>query len=980
MFTDKIKIGLAVLSLSAILALTGCSSSSDSSSGDSSSTTTEESAVTPDFTTSDEVDYSGSATISGTVDTSSVAEARSAGVQPVLLSRASASEKVKLYVVDEGGAQLDTGKECTISGSDYSCPNVKDDQDYIVRYVKDLGGGKVLEMKSTASIAANATAPIAPIKIDPVSTYIAETIIAAVEEAITGVTESVSATIVADIIKSVKAAVVTAVQTLVSSGAIEIPSPVVELEEGVDFDTFAGDSTAKNGNMEEATGTVLTNGTVDTYLQAAKAEAKASALDNMSKRDIIKAIFSQMSGGDGGGPAQWMVNFMGDIYDSFPETTVGELQTAIMADMSTETGDLQKFLSETEASTLADTILSTVKTNISNGTALSEAKTAILRYHELKAKVAAGTELTLSETEEIKNFPTIVGKLFPKTFTESLTTDTQFENLGQAIVYTVFLVDIYAGEATRTALENSLTAGSYFDDQIRNVYVVNFEGEKLFTEILGMTEDTLKKYAGISFDGWVEMRTDKYWDSTNDEEKEVFQIYLGITNSAWMLEEPNPSDVTAKLTYPNTAGTTTTVDMDVSAEDGHGEYLLVKLSPWTCTDDSGMDCSIDTTKIIDDHVSGEYKVAVTYKGETTTKTFSKVFVLKNGNQYKPKLTSPKPYPQWPSELELVDDWANMSTEQQTIWNNYQTEEQAFWDAGGISTFDPAQDGGSDSNALEGAVFKWKEANITAIKSSLPEGVIPAYQVGIQLYDADANEDGTVSDQERQECDMNRDDCQTEIYNTWWNNRAIRGTELVLPVDLPANTGGSEYNIYVQLVFIDKETGRQVAQGGDSYANFKVGQSDAITGDENVTISGTVSGTITVGTTKVALIAEKNYYDSGSEEWVWDVDTNVTVDVASDGTYTIDMNVSDIKTIMDEGRHINLVVFNDTDDDDQWDPWNPSTNSGEDSWWPENAWFWFETWGEFRVSYEVNGNYDSKKVVKGQNIDITGFNIKQVDYQ
>jgi len=375
---------------------------------------------------------------------------------------------------------------------------------------------------------------------------------------------------------------------------------------------------------------------------------------------------------------------------------------------------------------------------------------------------------------------------------------------------------------------------------------------------------------------------------------------------------------------------------------------------------------------VDDHVAGDYTVAVTFGGVTVSKTFENVFVIRNANNLRPKLTSPREVPQWYDGVNQTE---------------YEAAMLAFNNAGGTSVFAPNTDtDGVDGNdTLVGAIFKWKAPDINRTMLGIPDNVRVAYQISISRFEA-------ADQAAAQHCwEGHHEECNTEIYNSWWEDRAIMGTSFTLPIPLEENTVNEtaidEYNVGVNLVFIDKATGREVAQGGYTNASFKVGQPPyPLNGSEDINMSGTVSGTLPTWLTDdtnvdqnltVAMIAEKcvegdNYNWTCTSTVIASAPVNAA-SLAAGYAYELNTTVGTIKANLADGKNINLIVFNDGDSDGQWDQWNEGSDYGEPSWWLMDKGFWFETWGDFRINVQ-NGEFVSIPVNSAAGATVTGMNI------
>ncbi len=749
------------ISFSLVLALgfAGCSSGGGGSSSSSDSDTTSET------DTDNPIAYVGTASLEGSIDLGSQVAARdTSGTTTTSVRATTGDDVVKLYVVDNNGKQQDTNRTCETVKNDllvttgYSCKELADNQNYIVRYLKYLGDNRVLEMKSSAFIPADSI--LTKSKVDPVSTMVAESIINAVEEAITGVLGNSET--VAKIIASVRKVITETIQTMVEKGIISVPSLVIETD-GKTFEDFAGVSGTKNENLSQSVGTVLTDSNVSTYLGAAKSEVVGSSVSYMTKKEIIKAIFDQLEEGDGGAP-EWIINYLGDQYDTIGtlNLTVGDMELSVANNLEVSVDDLSWMgLTLSDPTAVLTDLNTTIYNGIVNGSALQEAMQAISEYHTIKA--IDPDDRNASAIELLNNFPPIVGELFSKDFATTLMASTKFQNTGQAVVYLLYLIDIYSVEKAQGILRNWLDSEgeSYYDEQLRNGYFVDFNPMPVLAKV-GVTDDVLRQYKGVTFDGEIQVETTTYWNDITNSEEEVGSIRIGINNSVWMgeLETPTTDNVEANLTYPTQSGSTNTVTMKVGIDSGG--YAQLKYSPWVDSCDWNTQDCFDENYLLTDHASGDYTISVKYDGDVVTKTFQNVFVLRDALQYAPKLTTPRPYPVWPSELNYVD--VSSLTVGDSLYDslqNFLLEEQAYWDDGGATIFDPAQDGGTNSTELENAVFKWKEANITAIKDDLPDNVIPGYQVSINRFYA-ANQ--TAADA----CYSGSwEDCNTDIFNTWW---------------------------------------------------------------------------------------------------------------------------------------------------------------------------------------------------------------------
>ncbi|MCW9026598.1 MAG: hypothetical protein OQJ77_04710, partial [Thiovulaceae bacterium] len=368
-------------------------------------------------------------------------------------------------------------------------------------------------------------------------------------------------------------------------------------------------------------------------------------------------------------------------------------------------------------------------------------------------------------------------------------------------------------------------------------------------------------------------------------------------------------------------------------------------------------------------------------GETVTKTFN-TFVLKGAFDIRAKLISPTEMSQWPEELNGENvDWANLTTQQQALMDEFNTAQQAYEPTRFAVNMDTDNDDVNDS--VSGVVFKWDD---TALKTQLaaldlPENIIPAYQVGINLYNPNCTS-------------TNYEECNTEIYNTWWNNKAIKATSFKLPIPLKDSGLDGRYNIGVNVVFLDKNTGREVGQGGHTWAEFKVGSADVLVGDEQIVMNGSVSSenvdaNLSALNLKVALMSEECTFNETTF-----VHTCTRAKIGSevavvDGNFSLSIAAKTIKDSMDSKGYINLIAFDDRNSDGEFTDWNSTVGANNDdaemAFWPHNTNVNFENWGEFRVgvsvcpemtadsttdmSYECT--YNSKRIIPSTDVSYVG---------
>lgn len=951
---SKVALPLAVALL---LGMTGCSSDSSS---------------TPVVATDTTETYTGDKSLSGsfeTFNTTSNSIARAASRAPGDAD----TEIVKLYVLDENGDLKDTGLTCDITEgtSEYVCNDIAGEKEYIVRYVKDLGNGQVLELKSNVAVG---TENVTGAEVNRVTSLIVEAISKAVEEAIVGVGIDESA--VAELIASVKEAIKTSISSLVQQGLISIPT-MEDMTVTASFDDFIG-TAEDNDNLAESSGVILTDDSVTNVLGSGKNDAQLLAYADMTTDQLVAEIFAQTFG-EGDGAPDWVFNFLSDKYNNVPSTyTVGGFLSMIefeseghdYDDQDNLVWDPDTWFTENleragvpaaDQQSVMNGIISDLNaimadTTTANG-AFSLLKAEIQAHYALKAK----TTKTDDDYKKLADFPAVIEFLFPKTFVDSLTAATPLQNMGQGIVLIAFVEEVLANDV----VSETLSSYDIFEDQIRNMHIVEIDPFFLFEDLgfeVGGVYDTLSI-------GHFEARTDKFWNGNT--ETEFLSVYASVEKPGWFMGETevavDPDLMSGTLTYPTATGTET-VTLSV---EGDGDWVQLKYSPWSMCDQSGCP-EPDATKMdITDHVSGDYVLTATYDGETVTKTF-KQFVLKGAFNFRAKLLTPTEMPQWPEELQGDNiDWANLTTEQQALQDAFNTEQQAYEPTRFAVT-------NTTDNTVEDVVFKWDDGELQEkiAELNLPDNIVPAYQVGINLRDLDCEQSGT----------NNWEECNTEIYNTWWNNRPIKSTSFMLPIPLKANEANEKYSIGVNVVFIDKDTGRDVGQGGHSWAEFEVGTATQLNGDEQIVINGSVGaeeGATIPTALKVGMMSETCTFD---EVTFFHTCTRTAIGTpvsAADGDYSLSVNVADVQSALGANKHIMVMAFDDLDGDGVFDDWDPAgtpedNEDAESGYWPEGTHLWFENWGDFKVGTstynETTGDhtYTNQKVVPNEDVTVEGI--------
>jgi hypothetical protein len=916
--------------------------------------------------------YEGSKTLSGSFETfgSTTNEGSRA------INYAATGEIVKLYVMGEDGELKDTNLTCDIAaGGTYTCDNIAGNKEYIVRYMKDLGNNQVLEMKSSVAIEDE---DVTGATVNRVTTLIVEAVSKAVEEAIVGV--ELTEEKVTELIAKVKGAIQTSITTLVEDGLIQVPSQedliVEESFENIQV------TVKENENLADSSSTILTDESVTNRLSAEKGEAKLSGYADMSDKELVREIFAQTGDGEGDIP-DWVVEFLGDKYADVPdsytfETFFSELdfQSDIEDDDEYQIENLERMgISLSDINSLVD--IANTQLN-SNG--FTKLKEEILAHYALKEK----EDKTDDDYKKLGEFPPIIEFLFPKEFAESMQESTKLDNMGQGIVTVMFVENVFAKEVVKTYFETEIASGEIYEDQLKHMWLMELDPFFIF-EDLGFANE-LSQYDNLTVN-WFEARTDTYWDENG--KKEFLSVYTDVEKPSWMFGEDevvlDESKLTeAILTYPKEDGTTGTVELDY---DIWGDMIELRYSPWSNC--NGGYCEPDMDKMnITDHVTGEYTVKVTYDGESVEKTFNQ-FVLKGASDYNVELTFPTQQPQWPEELNNVD-WTVIESDPTLMalqeefneaWHEYQMNGRTVI-------------GSNENGVAQDVIFRWDDSKLKdQIEDlNLPENIIPAYQVGLNLYQpVDTDGSGEIDWNDCQNDDWQ--ECNVEIYNTWWDNRPIQGNSFKLPVALEETDENGRYNINVNVVFIDKDTGRDVGQGGHTWAEFEVGTGSQLLGSENINFRGTIdnedlesAGELPTNfNLKVALMKENCTFDATTfnhtctREYL----ANGTV---TDGNYSLDVNVSTIQEALGGNGYIGLITFNDNlavsdgGTPNEWDDWNHESQMGEQAWWP-NSGLWFDNWGEFIVNVDNwddesgEHSHQSFKVKQGEDINVTGVNFK-----
>lgn len=912
---------LTVLSffLAGILIIAGCSGGgggATSSTGTSSSTTS----TNP---------YSGAAKISGSIDVSGLSSSDQAVLSkrlPIRAAKAGQLHKVdyttdavaKLYIVGEDGSLTDTGITGTLStdadgNPTYSFDGVKDGLNYVVRYLKMVGSGQVLELKGNVTVPNGATAQQGDGSISPKTTVVVETLISAILDATSGT--GISQEIVNNIISAVKSAI----QTLVDSGAIQIPSMVVEAS-GDTIDAIASTST-QNSSLDAASGVLLSNDSVGAELGVVKAQTQADKFNmadlttDDAKRAFMTKVFKEMvddSSGEGGVPT-FMLNFFADKYIAGTTKTVGQIMDAVAAGL----------------------MFQGTPPDISKSATIKAFGDHLVRIYTLLDKKDAGT-ITDDEKKELSDIKPVFLGLFPiaERSTWSALSASTLLNVPQGIAMTVYITDVYIAQAF-AGMQATYTAsdagGAGVSSEKQQPYDFNPMVPGSLMDMLGFYS-VYQNYAGLDIDNlWI--HPGRAWiESSPGNGHEVDMLSAGacISDVATMVHQFRPdlpvsgadlSSATVTLTYPKADHTTGTIALVSEASlmgdmggpggpGGNGDSCFI-IDPWREAT-AGKDMSTvsgpiqpDVTRIISDFASGTYTITLSLGSDTVTKSFTKKVITGMTKAYA-TLVTPAGFPNWPGN--------GASQEEMDAFNQAM---DAFNASGGSANFaanvDTDSDGVYDAAKI---VVTWKAPTVT-----LPDGVKMGYQL-------DLGKGG---------CDMSG--CSWEhIFSTWDHNKMLFTTSFTLPVNLPKQeqTDTRSYQLNVNVVFIDSTTGEMLGQGGNAHAEFRV--ADPLDKTKTFTITGTA-----VDGYKVVLFREVENPDSLTNRFTRTAIKEVDV---TSGTYSLTPTIGDF---LDYPKAMfNIVMYQDTDG-------SGSFSNGDMQIWPD--WsaphIFFNTWGGMlRVGKDV----------------------------
>ena len=905
---------------------------------------------------------------------------RSAFVSPRTGSTTADNAVVKLYSVADNGDLEDTGIVCKFSDEKtengdpkYFCDGVKDGNSYVVKYVRLLEGNKAIEMKVNVDLPEGATEVPAE-EISPKTTVVVDAIIKAVLSATEG--KEIDPQVVKDIVKSVKSTI----ETLVETGAVQIPSMVVEAPKDEDGN-FVADVRelaekkkvrfSENENLEEVAGALASNEEIVKEVDVARVEIEVRELKKIDtdsddgKRKLVKKIFSKLLGEDD--VPRFIVEFFANQYIAGKVVSLDELFGSVYAGLKLNPGF---------AMTIDELELTDAKA--------ASALTRLLgRIYDLQEKKAAGS-LDEDEKKRLAEIPSAITMAFPaeQWRGRAITPATEF-SVPQGIVFTIFVTDKLVPEIYENKTGEKLAAvmkveSSGDDDGGDKGAKVEFDNPVDFNpmaydpagnnpglmQLFGFfDEENLARLDGVDVTH-VEIMPDRIWieGETTDggpggKEYDALRANVCLMDMAAMRQmasdengDPQEADLSVELSYPMRNGRIGTVALvnerglfkrgpgpvdqqGPAAENGGDPEACFVLDPWAnASPDGGRPSLAD---IVSDFTSGEYKVVVKKAGAVVAERKIKRKIITGMRNASPTLLSPRGMPKWPAACEGKDfcpEWQEL---------------QAKWEAaGGNTTFainaDSDKDGNEDKARI---VVKWDKPEV-----ELPDGVKIAYALSI-FRNGGCDENG---------CDFEN------IFSSYEKGRRIFGRSFTVPKLLDKlEIGKGSYNVNVCAEFIDTESGEFLGAGGCAFADFNVG--DPLDLSRTFDIKGEAPK-LEDASWKVALISEAMPKFGEAPADRPEAET-LLVSTIEDGKYALSPMLGDF---LDKSVNtmFNIVMFKDEDGDDVVDFPTPD-EPGEMVFWPGwESQVRFETWGRvLRVVSEKHG--DSPDDFKRREVIVTG---------
>lgn len=985
---NNAKFKLLAALVSSSLLLTGCGGGSSSSDDGTSNTDTPDTTV-PDTTTNP---YIGSSSISGTVVLSALSGSDSSaiegggGAQFLQMSAASVRTPsalgtqnaiIKLYVVGTDGELKDTGITCAFDNETddngnpkYTCPNVADGKQYVVQYLRLLEGNKALEMKVNIEVPEGSPG-VDSGAVSPESTVVVDTIIKAILSATEG--KGIDPTVVDEIIGAVKQTVV----NLIQSGAIQVPSMVVEAprdasgnyitdvaalrdEQKVDF--------AENEQLDSAAGNLLSDERVAGEVDAVKVEIEVREFERIDtsseegKRKLVERVFKEMLDGD---VPEFISRFFSDQF------VQGKLQT------------IRVLFDAIAASLRIDPSLQFDLAQITRSGALGAFQQKLADIHGLLERKANGT-MSEEDKKAFREIPSVIPALFPaESWKARNIAETDELNVPQAVAFVIFVTDIHIPEVMKAAGKDvdGLVSVEKGDDGAVEVemrepvefnpmhfdpaYAQGQGGQPGLMQLYGFFDpEYLNSLSGVEI-SWLDIMPDKAWipnpDGVGGREVDMLRANVCVSDLSQMAQMLTPQvtegdDLTVWLSYPTGSGTTATVellseaglymppgDQGMEGDRGPDFQSCFVLDPWMqaqmTSGAEGGYVELTEDDIISDFVSGTYKVEVKRAGGVVASREFQQKVLVGMSDVRPHLTAPNGMPEWPKECE---GRMGPCPEWDTAYQQWEAN-------GGITTFAINEDVDGDENPDKAKVtFSWEKPDV-----ELPDGVKMAFALNVGL---------------NRGCDDTGCDWEP-VYDTWQQDRKLFGTSFTLPVLLDrVEVGQGSYNVNVCALFIDTETGREIGRGSCGWAEFQVGE--PLDRNATFTVKGAVPAGLEAGW-KVALVREVFNADALIGQWQREV---VRIADVVDGLYTLTPAIEDY--LSDSSAHFQVVLFKDDDADGQLDAPEPII-------WPngeENV--WFETWGGvLRVVKEEltdEGGFKRREVVITGGEEVEGPDFSYLD--
>jgi len=869
--------------------------------------------------------YAGRAVISGTIDTSSLNSSDQALLSKALSKRLAKTGRlakelyatdytsdavVKLYVVGEDGSLTDTGIVGSL-GTDadgnptYNFEGVADGVQYIIRYLKLIGDGKVLELKGNVEVPPGATAPAGDTTISPKTTVVVQTLINAILDATNGT--GISKEIVDRIIDAVKDAIV----ALVDSGAIQIPSMVVTASGSTIDEIVSAD--VKNENLDSTAGILFSDSSVDVNLGTVKTTILADrfSLSDITtddqKRALIARVFKELTEGD---IPTFFIKFFGDLYVQNRTKTIGELMDAVAAGLVFRPDVPRPEITKTDV--------------------INAFKDKLTHLYDLLDKMDAGT-ITESEKQALADVPPVILGLFPRSERDIWTnlSDNTELIVPQGIALVIYVIDDYIPNAFAD-LQASFSASENEDGTIsyskEDPYNFNPMAPGSIMDIMGFY-DVYQDYAGLEIYGLYLHPGVTWIDDPNDMEPghqvDMLMADTCMSDVRNMMAMIRPdqgitgtdlSNAVVSLTYPKSDGTTGTVELVNESQFGWESDMgdtCFRLDPWMEAMAANPDpqngfIQPDPSRIISDFTSGTYTVTVSIDGEVIAeKSFTKKVITGMTNLYATILT-PRMMPIWPG--------ANATQAQMDAFNAAMSEYNLQGATRFSANVDTDGDGTMDAAKI---TVTWKAPTV-----SLPEGVKMGYAINI-------GKGGCTPE----------GGCTWEpVFSTWDRGKLLFTTAYTIPINIPQDND-RPYQLDVSIVFVDSATGDQLGQGGNAHAEFWVAE------PLDKTKTFTIVGNAAVEGAKVVLFRERSNKDSLTNPWIRE---EIASSDVVEGSYSLSATIGDFLDY--PGAWFNIVMIpEDTSGDGNKDLQDMMI-------WPEwnsNVHIYFNTWGGMlRVGKDV----------------------------